>query len=247
VHKHLELYDAGPEIRAEREARDDLQAKVKLFRPPTPPFTDDVFEYIAAKIKPLHQRPVDLSFSGRSVYWPRSDRSHPTAHRQRLEQLWPSLPGTEKRLVTYDDFLGTRKGGKKVVTYKYPFEYVDSLLAAKVVISPWGWSPWCVRDLEALACGCIVVKPECSNMLIWPDIYNPANQCMVWCDLLFYGLQNQLSYIYEHLDEFQPRADHGRQFVTEALYPNDKLFQSWTSQLRELLELSLSTPALTAL
>ena len=120
---------------------------------------------------------------------------------------------------------------------------MDKLLDSKVVVSPWGWSPWCLRDIEALACGCIVVKPECSNMLIYPDIYNPANQLMIWCDLFYNHLPNQLHYIYENLDEMQERADRGRKFVVDALYPKDKVYEYWTRDIREMLETCLEKPA----
>ena len=235
VYKHREIYNAGPEPRNERPALSDVYEKLKLFRPPTPPFDDDVFAHIASKILPLKDRPIDTFFSGRTTYFPRGERSHPTAIRQLLERIWPTLPGNNV-FRCYDNFAGTRKAGKKIKTFKYPYEYVDTLLQTKVVISPWGWSPWCVRDLEALICGCIVIKPECSNMLVYPDIYNPVNQCMIWGDLLYVGLVEQLNYIRSNLDEMQQRADKSRKFVTASLYPNDVLYQYWTSRLRPLLD-----------
>ena len=148
-------------------------------------------------------------------------------------------------LRTYDNYDGTLKDGKPIEKYSYPYEYVDALLQAKVVISPWGWSPWCIRDIEALACGCIVVKPECSNMLVFPDIYDPRKQFLVWCDITFAGLADQLSYIYTHIAEMQDRVNRGREFVTDALYPNDKLYASWTRDIRQTLERALEKPSYT--
>jgi len=41
----------------------------------------------------------------------------------------------------------------------------------------------------------------------------------------------------------QDRADRGRQFVTDALYPNDKIYASWTKDIRRILENALERPA----
>ena len=245
VYQQRRLYDTGPDVREERDPlTPEASAKIQnLNRPPTPPFTDSVFEYIASRVKPLKDRPIDLFFSGRTLYHPDRDRSHVTDHRKRLEELWPRLPGKNKVFKSYDDFAGTRKAGRTIQVYQYPYDYVDALLQSKVVVSPWGWSPWCVRDLEALACGCIVVKPECGNLMIYPDIYDPRRQLMVWCDIMYVHLRLQLDYIYSELDEMQERADRGRQFVTDALYPNAKLYAQWTRDLRRVLESALERPA----
>lgn len=245
VYKERELHNRGPDIREEREPfsqtlRDKL---VPLDRPPTPPFSDEVFEYIKHNIKPLKDRPIDLFFSGRTTYLPRRFQSHPTAHRKHLEDIWSTLPGKNNILKVYDDFAGTKKNGRPVKVYQYPYEYVDALMRTKVVISPWGWSPWCVRDLEALACGCIVIKPECSNMLIYPDIYDAKKQFMVWGDIMYEHLPDQLNYCYTRLDEMQHRVDRGREFVFDALYPNAKIHARWTHSLRKILENALERPA----
>ena len=243
VYKERELYDAGPDVRLERGPLPrEVQAKLKpISRPPTPPFSDRVFEHIDARVKPLNKRNIDIFFSGRTTYWPRSLRSHPTAARHHLEAIWPSLPGKVKVFKSYHDFKGTKKNGKAVKVFQYPYEYVDALMDTKIVISPWGWSPWCVRDLEALACGCIVIKPECSNMVIYPDIYDPKKQLMVWADLMYEGLGDQVDYCLNHLSGMQERVDRGRKFVLDALWPNAKIHAMWTSQLRDVLENAVNT------
>lgn len=245
VYKQRELYNMGPDVREDRDPPlADVLSKIgPINRPPTPPFSDRVFEHIAQQVKPLKDRKIDLLFSGRTTYWPRRQRSHPTAHRKRLEDIWDSLPGKTKVLKVYDNFEGTKKNMKPVKVFQYPYEYVDALMETKVVISPWGWSTWCVRDIEALACGCIVIKPECGNTLIYPDIYDPKKQFMVWGDIMYEHLPDQLNYCYTHLDELQERVDRGRKFVTDALYPNIKIAARWTRDLRKILENALERPS----
>ena len=243
VYANRWVHGDGPSTRRERaELHPDVLAKIpKPNRPPTRPFTDEVFEYIQQNRKPLEQRSTDLFFSGRTQYLRARFNDHPTMHRKRFEEMWDSLPGARKQLITYDDFAGTRKAGKPTTSLKYPYEYVDALLDSKVIVSPWGWSPWCVRDFEALACGCVVIKPECSNMLVYPDIYDPDKNLMLWGDLMYDNLHDQIRYCYENLDEMQSRVDRASDFVFDALYPNDRLYESWTRDLRELLERILST------
>ena len=243
VYKERELHNRGPDLREERgplpkEVQDKIQP---ITRPPTPPFSNNVFEHIEARVQPLHKRNIDVFFSGRTTYWPRSLRSHPTAARHHLRDIWDTLPGKVKVFREYHDFKGTKKDGKPVKVFQYPYEYVDALLDTKIVISPWGWSPWCVRDLEALACGCIVIKPECSNMVIYPDIYDPKKQLMVWCDLMYEGLAGQVDYCLTNLSEMQDRANRGRQTVIDALWPNEKIYLMWTKSLRKVLEAVTST------
>lgn len=245
VYQQRVVYNTGPDTRPNRpELSPEILAKIaSLIRPPTQPFTDEVFEYIEQKTKPLKARSLDLSFSGRMTYSKNVNYSVPTLQRRRLRKLWDTLPGNNKFFLGYDDGQGTTYNGKPVRTLKYPYEYVAKLLETKVVVSPWGFSAWCIRDLEALACGCLVIKPECSSVLINPDIYNPAANLMIWCDIQFDNLADQLNYCYSHLDQLQERADRGKKIMFDAFYPNDKLYLSWTGGIRKLLENCVEKPA----
>lgn len=243
VYRQREVYSSGPDTRNSRPEipAEIIQKLCPLIRPPSKPFTDDVFEYIHRRIKPLKNRTVDISFSGRVSYGANETFSVPTSQRKRLRNLWETLPGDNKFFLGYDDALGKRSQGKPIKSFSYPYEYVDLLLDTKVVISPWGFSAWCIRDFEALACGCILIKPECSNLLVSPDIYNPASNLIVWCDILFEKLSDQLAYCYSHLDELQDRANAGRKVILDEYYPNDKLYRKWTAAMRDILENAVST------
>ena len=106
----------------------------------------------------------------------------------------------------------------------------------KIVLSPWGWGTWCIRDFEALICGCIVIKPVCTNTLTYPDIYDPNKQFFVWTDVLWNTLENSVDYCLSNLDEFQPRVLEARKFLLDHIYPNDKLYYHWTKNIRSYLE-----------
>jgi len=207
-----------------------IQAKIKpLFRPPMQPFTDDVFEYIKQNMRPLKHRAVDLLFEGDMTYWPAGLASHPVKQRQLLADIWDTLPGFNKRFnadgITSNDFT-----------------YVDALLDARVVISPWGWAPWCPLDFAALACGCVLIKPMCVNIVTYPDIYDPEKQLIVWSDVMFEGLADQLSYCYANLPEMQDRADRGHALVLDTLYPNMRLYEHWTTNMKKIVEDAVNHP-----
>lgn len=243
VFRRRRVYEASPEPRRTRqELPPEIQFKIQpLCRPPSYPFSDDVFEYVRSKKKRLRDRPIDVFFSGRVVYHYRRAVNHVTDHRLIATSKVDALTGVRKLCVPYDDHHGRRWNGRETKSFRYPFEYCDALLASKIVVSPWGWSPWAIRDCEALACGCVVIKPECSNLVIVPDIYDPRQQFFVWCDLMFDSLQDRVDYILSHLDEFQTRADLGCDFVTDSLYPNVKVYRAWTSRMRNILSNALSS------
>jgi hypothetical protein len=49
--------------------------------------------------------------------------------------------------------------------------YLLELLRSKVVFSPFGWGEVCFRDYEAVACGCLLVKPSMAHVVSSPNIY----------------------------------------------------------------------------
>jgi hypothetical protein len=51
--------------------------------------------------------------------------------------------------------------------------YLWEMLRSKVVFSPFGWGEVCFRDYEAVACGCLLVKPSMEHVATSPDIFVP--------------------------------------------------------------------------
>ena len=54
-------------------------------------------------------------------------------------------------------------------------EYYKILTDSKVCLSPWGHDITCWRDYEAALCGAVVVKPDTSFAISWPEI--PYVEC----------------------------------------------------------------------
>lgn len=101
-------------------------------------------------------RPLDVTFAGTMIY----GRWHITWHRQQLWRRLSNLPGRnefhDKRIFPRPDF------------HKW-------LTRSKVVISPWGFGETCIRDIEALLAGCILIKPETSWIETWPEYHHFPN------------------------------------------------------------------------
>lgn len=50
-------------------------------------------------------------------------------------------------------------------------DYMDSMSASRVVVSPFGWGEACYRDYEAVMAGAALVKPRCGWVRCFSDLY----------------------------------------------------------------------------
>ena len=237
VYDNVAYYHQAPTKKQDRPKFSlDIRKKIKPpIRPPTAPLNDDLIEYVLKKQKRLSSRSIDVGFAGR-VNYGSGNRSYPSRNRNDMLKAFKRLKVKNTFLLTYDDFKGTKWNGKQCKKLKFPYEYLDNLMDTKIVLSPWGWGTWCIRDFEALICGCIVIKPVCTNTLTYSDIYDPNKQFFVWLDVLWNTLENSVDYCLSNLDEFQPRVLEARKFLLDHIYPNDKLYYHWTKNIRSYLE-----------
>ncbi len=49
--------------------------------------------------------------------------------------------------------------------------YLAELVFSKIVFSPFGWGEVCFRDYEAVAAGCLLVKPDMSHIVTSPNVF----------------------------------------------------------------------------
>src|SRR5262249_58507263 len=52
--------------------------------------------------------------------------------------------------------------------------YYDELLRSRICISPFGYGEVCGRDIEAIICGCLLIKPDMGHIRSHPDIFVPG-------------------------------------------------------------------------
>jgi glycosyl transferase family 1 len=53
-------------------------------------------------------------------------------------------------------------------------QYYDELLRSRVCVSPFGYGEVCGRDIEAITCGCLLIKPNMSHIRSHPDVFVPG-------------------------------------------------------------------------
>jgi len=200
--------------------------KIKLGFPLCCPPSEITFTATAAQ-QELRRRPLDMFFSGRTSYG--EPAPHPELQRTRLRMLWNRIRGT-KRWVGYESVRGHVDG----LPYLY---YMAELCRTKIAVSPWGYGAWNIRDYEALTAGCILVKPECSALQCVPDIYDPANRHVVYCNADMSNLPQVVDFILSNLDLFQPISEAGRALMEEWFNPPDKALNYWIGQIRGVVDL----------
>ena len=93
--------------------------------------------------------------------------------------------------------------------------YLAALCETKVFISPWGRSAWSRADIEALLCGCIIVKPECSNTETQPDIYSLHKGWVQYCSPDLSDLNSVSHYVLANYLDFAYAAEEGQSFLMD--------------------------------
>jgi hypothetical protein len=75
--------------------------------------------------------------------------------------------------------------------------YYAELLLSRTVLSPFGWGEVCFRDYEAVACGCLLLKPSMDHLETEPDIYR-AGTTYVPLKWDLSDLEEKLAWIASH-------------------------------------------------
>ena len=105
-------------------------------------------------------RSVDVSFVGTTTFGKKATNDH----RQAMLKATASLSRHTTEIIGRD-----KMGGEEL-----PLSvngYFESLLRAKIAISPYGLGDCCHRDFEAILAGCVMVGPDRDDIEAWPDIY----------------------------------------------------------------------------
>ena len=94
--------------------------------------------------------------------------------------------------------------------------YHKQLLKSRAVLSPWGWGENCHRDWEALAKGCILIKPDTSFCESWPDLTS-ANAPYIPCRLDFADVPDIVKLIEEHWEAYRAMRIRGYCLAQQAI------------------------------
>jgi hypothetical protein len=101
-------------------------------------------------------------------------------------------------------------------------EYMVNLALSRVTPSPLGWGEVCFRDYEAVATGCLLVKPDMSHLETSPDIYDEGTYVPCRWDLA--DLREKCEHYLDHPREADEIARNAREKYTR--YFKEKQFVS---------------------
>ena len=113
-------------------------------------------------------------------------------------------------------------------------DYLNVLRDTKVVLSPWGLGEACYRDYEALAAGCVLVKPYTGHVYCVPDIY-VAGATYVPCSVDLSDVEEIIAAILDNWDVYRPMRDRGIALAASA-WSADRIAYNMEHQIRGILE-----------
>ncbi len=99
-----------------------------------------------------------------------------------------------------------------------PDQYAREMQESKICLSPYGYGEICWRDFEAIAYGCLLVKPDMAHVESQPDIFQPFKTYVpvAWD---FRDLRDKLLHYAERPEERAEIVAAARRTLAEALEP----------------------------
>lgn len=114
-----------------------------------------------------------------------------------------------------------------------PFEkYMELTKSAKIVVSPWGNGPWCFRDCEAMSAGAVLVKPDTSFLLCYPDMFKD-NKYYVPCSPSFSDLEKVVRTILADYNAYKPMRKAAKELMNSV--SRDDFVQKFVAKVREIM------------
>jgi len=147
-------------------------------------------------------RSIDLHFCGTTMYDATESGSPISIHRMTCLRKLNSI-----------------NGYKKIVHAGRPFsrsKYLTSIYNSKIIVSPWGCGEVCYRDFEALAAGCILLKPDTGFVETWPDIFI-NDKTYIPCNVDFSDLEDKIAYILKQWKSFESFRERNRKLIEDSI------------------------------
>lgn len=101
--------------------------------------------------------------------------------------------------------------------------YEWTMQHSKIVFSPWGNGVTCIRDLEAMLAGAVLIKPNSDFVETLPDIHQ-SNKTYVPCQLNFSDLQEKIDMVLNDWDAYEKMRINNHNLVIEYLRSFPRLF-----------------------
>lgn len=122
----------------------------------------------APAVPPSRSRPIDV-FMRASANW---DRESVVYHRKELIRRMDDVIGK------YGLNGSVSRGSDE--TYLSLSEYRGRLQQCKITFGPFGWGELNLREYEALMFGVLLMRPDASHMVTWPDTFRDGETCVYY-------------------------------------------------------------------
>lgn len=109
-------------------------------------------------------------------------------------------------------------------------QYIQEMMQSRICVSPFGYGEICWRDFEAVAFGCLLIKPDMDHVESRPDIFRPF-ETYVPVKWDFSDLREKISHYLNDEPERMRIASNARRILRESMQPD------WfVGVMRELLD-----------
>jgi hypothetical protein len=159
-------------------------------------------------------RSCDIHFAGTVDY----ENTEVDAHRRLALKAVQTWPGTS--------FAHAGRGVPRPV-------YYEGIRNSKTVLCPWGWGEATYREYEAMALGAVVIKPDTSHIVAWPDIYQ-AGKTYVPCKPDFSDAHEKMGHVVANWDDYRPMRELARRLVVDA-WQSEAIAKRMAGLIKELV------------
>jgi len=121
-----------------------------------------------------------------------------------------------------------------------PDQYYQEMRQSRICVSPLGYGEVCWRDFEAIACGCLLIKPDMSHLRSDPDLFVPG-ETYVPVRWDYSDLAETCVHYLKSEAERTRIVDNAYRVLTES--HRDEAFVSRFALLLERLQAAVATPA----
>jgi len=111
-------------------------------------------------------------------------------------------------------------------------EYHQQIADSYCVLCPWGWGEATYRDYEAMLLGAVMIKPDTSHVMGWPDVYQ-AGEYYVPCRPDFCDAHEKIHHVVHHWDGYRAMRERARKLVVDA-WPAEAVAAHMARVIKEL-------------
>lgn len=98
-------------------------------------------------------------------------------------------------------------------------DYLKTLRNSKSCLSPWGYGECCHRDYEAILSGCVLIKPDTTHVVMYPDLFAQHADTYVPCRIDFADLPEIVEDISSNWDKYQSIRENAYNLLMDAIKP----------------------------